>query len=48
VNVEHALALIDAVDRALPDAGLIQEIDSVLRDDIGQPRPPRRRPEAIS
>src|SRR5262249_51447215 len=35
VDVEHPLALVDAVDRALLDAGLVEHIDARLRDDVG-------------
>jgi hypothetical protein len=31
-DVEHALALVDAIDGAFPDAGFIQDIDAGLRD----------------
>src|SRR5579859_7618388 len=35
VDVEHALALIDAVDRALFDARLVEQVNAGLRDDVG-------------
>src|SRR4029453_10284875 len=35
VDVEHPLALVDAVDRALLDARLVEQVDARLRDDVG-------------
>src|SRR4051794_18047610 len=35
VDVEHPLALVDAVDGALVDAGPVLEVDAGLRDDVG-------------
>src|SRR6202012_5287537 len=35
VDVEHALALVDAVHRALFDAGPVKHIDAGQRDDVG-------------
>src|SRR4029078_8451339 len=34
-DVEHALALVDAVDRTLVDAGPVLEVDARLGDDVG-------------
>ena len=41
VDVQHPLALVDAVDRALLDAGLVLEVDTRLRDDVGHAVVPR-------
>src|SRR5512132_3842783 len=38
VDVEHAVALVDAVDRTLFDAGLVLDVDAGLGDDIGHLR----------
>src|SRR5512132_1293215 len=38
VDVEHAVALVDAVDRALLDAGLVLDVDAGLGDDVGHLR----------
>src|SRR6266545_434061 len=38
VDVEHAVALVDAVDRALLDAGLVLHVDAGLGDDVGHRR----------
>src|SRR4051794_10534287 len=35
MDVEHPLALVDAVDRTLVDAGAVLEIDARLGDDVG-------------
>src|SRR5215208_312434 len=35
VDVEHAVALVDAVDRAFLDAGLVLDVDAGLGDDVG-------------
>src|SRR6478735_8951568 len=35
VDVERALALVDAVDRTLLDAGAVLEVDARLGDDVG-------------
>src|SRR6266571_6946 len=40
MDVEHALALVDAVDRALLDAGLVEQVDARLRDDVCHVRTP--------
>ena len=38
VDVEHPLALVDAVDGALLDARLVQHVDARLGDDVGHRR----------
>src|SRR4029453_18211305 len=38
VDVEHAVALVDAVDRAFLDAGLVLDVDAGLGDDVGHLR----------
>jgi len=40
VDDEDALELVDAVDRADVDAGLVLNVDAGLGDDVGQPRTP--------
>src|SRR5215211_5505022 len=35
VDVEHAVALVDAVDRTFLDAGLVLDVDAGLADDVG-------------
>jgi hypothetical protein len=35
VDVKHALALVDAIDGALLDARLVQDVHARLRDDVG-------------
>ena len=35
VDVEHAVALVDAVDRAFLDAGIVLDVDAGLGDDVG-------------
>src|SRR5689334_11101856 len=35
VDVEHPVALVDAVDGALVDAGLVEQVDAGQRDDVG-------------
>src|SRR5215208_5078380 len=40
VDVEHAVALVDAVDRAFLDAGLVLDVDAGLGDDVGHGQPP--------
>ena len=40
VDVEHPLALVDAVDRALVDAGPVLQVDARLGDDVGHRVPP--------
>src|SRR6185437_14156120 len=35
VDVEHPVALVDAVDRALLDARLVEQINAWLGDDVG-------------
>ena len=40
VDVEHPLALVDAVDGALVDAGPVLQVDTGLRDDVGHLVPP--------
>src|SRR5690606_13007838 len=35
LDVEHAVALVDAVDGALVDAGAVLEVDAGLGDDVG-------------
>jgi hypothetical protein len=35
LDVEHAVALVDAVNWALFDAGLVLKVDARLRDDVG-------------
>jgi hypothetical protein len=35
MDVEHALALVDAVDGTLVDAGPVLEVDTRLGDDVG-------------
>jgi len=34
VDVEHPLAFVDAVDRALPNAGLVLKVDARLGDHV--------------
>src|SRR4029450_7130768 len=38
VDVEHAVALVDTVDRTLLDAGLVLDVDAGLGDDVGHLR----------
>src|SRR5215207_10234511 len=38
VDVEHAVALVDAVDRTLFDAGLVLDVDAGFGDDVGHLR----------
>src|SRR5690348_366850 len=38
VDVEHPVALVDAVDGALFDAGTVDDVDARLRDDVGHGR----------
>src|SRR5206468_5649563 len=40
VDVEHPVALVDAVDRAFLDAGLVLDVDARLGDDVGHRVPP--------
>jgi hypothetical protein len=40
VDVEHAVAFVDAVDRAFLDAGLVLDVDAGLADDVGHCQPP--------
>src|SRR5690606_29382975 len=40
VDVEHAVALVDAVDRALVDAGPVLDIDAGLGDHVGHEAAP--------
>src|SRR4029453_14486046 len=40
VDVEHAVALVDAVDRTLLDAGLVLDVDAGLGNDVGHGQPP--------
>src|SRR5690348_7944098 len=35
VDVEHPVALVDAVHRTLVDAGLVEDVDARLGDDVG-------------
>src|SRR6266511_828934 len=40
VDVEHAVALINAVDRTLLDAGPVLDVNAWLADDVGHCQPP--------
>src|SRR6478672_9272845 len=42
VDVEHPATLVDAVDRTLLDAGLVQDVDTRLGDHVGHCGPPGR------
>src|SRR3712207_295770 len=42
VDVEHPVALVDAVDRTLVDARLVEDVDTSLGDDVGHGSPPGR------
>ena len=46
VDVEHPVALVDAVDRALLDACLVEHIHARLGDDVGHRSSPPNEPQA--
>src|SRR5262249_59803226 len=54
MDVEHPVTFVDAVDRALLDAGLVEQIDAGFGDDVSHgsssftPAQPRRSPAALT